>query len=65
MRPIKDETGKTYGYWKVIKFYDIKDHNARWLCECINCGQQYPVFGFALRRGATKHCRPCNGKGLD
>jgi hypothetical protein len=63
--PMKDESGKTYSYWKVIRFHDIKGKNARWLCECTNCGCRYPVYGFALRLGISKHCRKCNSKGLD
>lgn len=65
MNKIKDETDKTYGYWKVIKFYDFKSHNARWLCECTNCKGLYPVFGFSLRNGKSTHCKHCNNKGLD
>jgi len=64
-RSIIDEHNKTYGYWKVIKFYDMKHGNARWLCECTNCGNRYPVYGFALRNGRSKHCRKCNSKGLE
>jgi hypothetical protein len=65
MGKIKNEAGKTYSYWKVIRFYDIKNSNARWLCKCTNCGDKYPVYGFALRSGRSTHCRPCNRKGLD
>lgn len=64
-QPIKDESGKTYGYWKVICFHDVKYGNARWLCKCTNCGDCHPVYGFTLRSGRSKHCRKCNNKGLD
>lgn len=64
-RRIKNEAEKTYGYWKVIKFHDIRGKNARWLCKCTNCGCKYPVYGFALRNGRSTHCKRCNGKGLD
>lgn len=64
---MKDETGKSYGYWKVLRPYgrNKKTKNARWLCECTICGRQYVRFGFALRLGKTRHCAHCNSKGYD
>lgn len=62
---IKKECGKRYGYWKVIRFHDVKDKNARFECECTNCKTRHIVYGFALRRGKSSHCRHCNHKGLD
>lgn len=64
-RPMINEKGKKHGYWRVIAFCGVKHGNARWLCECTNCGAHYPVNGFALRNGRSKHCRKCNSKGLD
>lgn len=62
---IKNEKGKKYHYWEVLGFCDMKGKNARWWCRCTNCGNIYPVFGFAMRSGKSKHCRYCNTHGLD
>ena len=62
---IKNETGKKYGYWEVLKFCDTHNKNARWYYRCTNCGDIHIVYGSALRNGKSKHCKNCNNKGLD
>lgn len=60
---VKDETNKVYGSWKVIRFYDIgTNRNARWLCECTECGESYIRYGHALRSGKTRCCNNCSKK---
>ena len=58
----KDETGKRYGRLLVLKFVDVRHHNARWLCLC-DCGRRKVVYGHSLRKpnrgaenGPTRSC---------
>ena len=64
---VKDETGKIYGFLKVIrqatkeeKENRIKGKNkngAYWVCECLRCGNPYVIVkGDYLRNGDTKSC---------
>lgn len=60
---IKDETGKTYGYLKVIRqaTEEEKPRHDRtgvyWNCTCTNCGRENViVFGDYLRNGDTISC---------
>lgn len=64
---IKDETGKIYGYLKVLrqateeeKANKIQGHTTQgiyWVCECLKCGNQhFVVKGDYLRNGDTKSC---------
>ena len=63
---VKEQSGKKYGYWRVVSFHKIDPHgDARWWCKCESCGHIYSVRGFSLRNGSTKHCRHCNKKGCD
>lgn len=53
---VKDETGKQYGYLKVIeRAENSKDRKARWKCIC-RCGKEVIVLGKKLRNGDTKSC---------
>lgn len=51
---LKDHTGETFGYLKVIKNAESKKGKAAWLCECV-CGKQLVVAGDSLRLG-QKSC---------
>ena len=64
---MKDETGKQYGYLKVLreatpeeKFFKTKKENAvgvYWVCKCLKCGNEhFIVKGDYLRNGDTKSC---------
>ena len=59
----KDETGKTYGFLKVIRkaTEEEKPRTDRagvyWVCNCTNCGRENVIiFGDYLRNGDTKSC---------
>lgn len=51
----EDLTGKTFGYWKVIKYAG----NLRWTCQC-KCGTVRDVLTQALKSGRSKSCG-CGG----
>lgn len=55
--PVKDETGKRYGRWTVIK--RVQNHptrqDAQWLCKC-DCGNEKIVRGVILRAGKSQSC---------
>lgn len=60
---IKDETGKTYGFLKVIRqaTEEEKPRHDRtgiyWNCTCTKCGRENViVFGDYLRKGETQSC---------
>lgn len=56
----KDETGRVYGKWLVLKQAEIPCHRkgrgAYFLCECQNCKNQKVVSGNSLRSGGTTNC---------
>jgi hypothetical protein len=52
----KDEAGKTYGRWTVLRFDSIsKGKAARWICRC-ECGTEKSVSGTTLRFGESESC---------
>ena len=51
-----DLTGKTFGYWKVIKYAG----NLRWTCQC-KCGTIRDVLAQALKSGRSQSCG-CGGQ---
>lgn len=60
---VKDETGKQYGYLKVIeRAENSKDRKARWKCIC-RCGKEVIVLGKKLRNGDTTSCGCIRSKG--
>lgn len=59
----KDETGKNYGFLKVIREAkeEEKPRHDRagvyWVCDCQKCGRKNVVIlGDYLRKGDTKSC---------
>ena len=63
LRSMKDETGKIYGFLKVIREATEDErprtdrHGIYWNCECLHCGRKNViVFGDYLRNGDTKSC---------
>lgn len=50
-----DRTGKKYGYWTAISYFDRKDQRTRWLCRCI-CGIERVVIAQSLANGASRSC---------
>lgn len=50
-----DLTGQRFGMWTVVKFHEIRDGQAYWLCKC-DCGKTSYVRGGSLRRGVSKGC---------
>jgi hypothetical protein len=63
----KDESGKFYGLWKVIKFAYSRmtpsgSMGAFWECECLSCKKTFVVSGHSLRRGASSGCLACRHK---
>jgi len=63
---VKDETGKIYGRWTVIRRDGSKRHptgtSASWLCRCV-CGKEKVVDGPILRNGQSTSCG-CSRKRL-
>ena len=55
MSAIKDESGKVYGRWTVLKMVRNKRGKVAWLCRC-NCGKEGVVIGAYLRNGSSKSC---------
>ena len=64
---IKDETGKVYGYLKVLRQATQEEKKQKitgkttngvyWVCECLKCGNPYFIVkGDYLRNGDTKSC---------
>ena len=53
-----NETGKTHGEWKVIRYAgpEKSSASARWLCEC-SCGRRAVIRGSKLRNGQSIDCR--------
>ena len=45
----KDETGKSYGSWRVLARAPNADGNAMWRVQCICCGEHRTLAGFKLR----------------
>ena len=60
---VKDETGKEYGPYVVIKrvFPNyLPGGTARWECQCMHCGATKIYIGNALRFGNYVHrCEEC------
>ena len=54
-RPIKDLSNQTFGDWKILKFDQIKNEHAYWLCEC-SCGAIKSILGSSLISGASVSC---------
>ena len=53
---LKDETGKKYGDWIVLRRAPVEKHkSAKWICKC-KCGNERIVRGSDLRLGKSKNC---------
>lgn len=52
---ILDRTGKKYGYWTAISFFDRKGQRTRWLCRCV-CGIERVVIANTLNNGSSISC---------
>lgn len=64
-KPLKDETGKTYGQWTVIERAPSKGNTAaRWRVRC-SCGNEAEVVGTTLRNGSSTRCQSCNRDGTN
>ena len=50
-----DRTGKVYGYWTVLSFFDRRKTSTRWLCRCV-CGLEKPVISSTLANGRSISC---------
>lgn len=46
---IKDESGKRYGEWQVLRRVENVSGNATWRCQCICCGELRNIAGIKLR----------------
>ena len=53
-----DEIGNIYNNLKVIGRDTNKTNRAYWICECIQCGEQYVISGTDLRL-RNKSCNRC------
>lgn len=52
-----DLTGKTFGFWTVIKRDGcFKNGDAKWLAKCV-CGKIKSVRGRSLLNGTSKGCK--------
>lgn len=63
-----DITGKTFGYWTVLR-KDIPQHgkqNSRWICQC-KCGNIKSVIRSTLISGRSQSCgcKPIDRKGIN
>lgn len=56
MKTYKDMTDQQFHNLLVREFVDIKNKNARWLCECTLCGNKTVVTRPNLLSGNTKDC---------
>lgn len=60
---INEIPGTRYKHWTVVKFHKIDSHNdARFICKCELCKQEYSVKGYTLRNGSSTKCKKCAGK---
>jgi hypothetical protein len=50
-----DLTGKVFGRWTVICYYNSKNRQSYYLCKCI-CGEKKIVYGQSLTRHLSKSC---------
>lgn len=55
MRNSKNEIGKKYGRWTVIKKYGLVNKRTFWTCRC-ECGTIRNVDGWRLRKGTSLSC---------
>jgi hypothetical protein len=63
MKPLKDMTGKIFGYWKVIhRGPNTKQGQAQWICVCSKCNCLKVVKGSHLREGRSTKCKNCHNK---
>ena len=65
---IVDETGKEYGFLKVIKkdptpALDFPDRSVHWICECLLCNSICSISGRNLRNGNARSCGCMKSKG--
>jgi hypothetical protein len=51
----KDYTGKKFGLWTVLSFYERTKNTTVWLCEC-ECGAKRPVSRKYLQEGISESC---------
>lgn len=59
----KDLTGQTFGNWKVLsRTENNKRNQARWNCECMQCGNTGAIEGGRLRSGKSKGCKHCGNR---
>jgi hypothetical protein len=54
-RTRNDLTGQRFGRLIVLRYAEMRDRRACWLCQC-DCGKRKVVRGKSLRRGLTKSC---------
>ncbi len=60
MAKLNDLTGKTFGYWKVLRRNGSTPNKAsKWRCICTLCGKEYDVVGASLTSGYSTKCRSC------
>lgn len=50
-----DRTGKKYGYWTAISFFDREKYRTRWICRCV-CGIERVVIAQSLTSGSSISC---------
>jgi hypothetical protein len=63
MNKIKEMTGQTFYFLKVVKYSHLNEHKqAIWDCQCV-CGNELKVSRINLRAGNTKSCG-CKSKDL-
>lgn len=62
---VKDLVGQRFADLRVLRFYDVIQETARWICKC-KCGNKCVVRSPGLKSGRTKSCgcrkRGCNIK---
>lgn len=56
MTKLRDLTGKRFGRWTVISYFDKNKWGVhRWLCRC-DCGNERVLTGISLNAGQTTSC---------
>lgn len=52
-------SGQKFGKWTFVSFDHHSGSSSKWLCKC-ECGNQYVVCSYTIRKGQSKQCKECN-----
>ncbi len=54
-----DLKGKTFGWWRVLRYVGPGKASPRWACRCVRCGAEREILGAHLRN-RPPGCGPCS-----